>query len=119
PKVKAAGRIVSRRGQGKVHFLELWDWSGRPVKKTTKSEVDKHEQAEYLDWSSRIQVMIGAKQVGDVGWKLAQELDLGDLIGVEGGFGKTRKGEPTIFADKLTFLAKSLAPHPDKWAGMQ
>lgn len=120
PQVKAAGRIVSRRGQGKVHFLELWDWSGQPVKKTTKSaDEHKHEATEYLDWSSRIQVMIGAKQVGDVGWKLAQELDLGDLIGVEGGFGKTRKGEPTIFAEKLTFLSKSLQPHPDKWAGMQ
>ncbi len=50
---------------------------------------------------------------------LTQNLDLGDLIGVEGLFGKTRMGELTIFVDKLTFLGKSLQPHPDKWGGMQ
>ena len=120
PRVKAAGRIVSRRIQGKVHFLDLWDWSGQPIKKLTKSEVEgKHEQTEVLDWSSRIQIFIGQKQVGDLGWKLAHEFDLGDIVGVEGSYGKTRKGEPTIFAEKLTFLSKSLQPHPDKWAGMQ
>ena len=37
---------------------------------------------------------------------------------MDGAFGKTKRGEPTIFADKLTFLGKSLLPHPDKWAGM-
>ncbi len=120
PRVKAAGRIVSRRIQGKVHFLDLWDWSGQPIKKLTKSDVEgKHEQTEILDWSSRVQIFIGQKQVGDLGWQLSHELDLGDLLGVEGTFGKTRKGEPTIFAEKLTFLTKSVLPHPDKWAGMQ
>src|SRR5436309_1455979 len=59
-RVRAAGRIVLRRGQGKVAFVDLWDWSGK------------------------IQVMIGQKQVGEIGWKLAQELDLGDLLGVDG-----------------------------------
>jgi lysyl-tRNA synthetase class 2 len=63
--------------------------------------------------------MVGQKQVGEDGWRLAQELDLGDLIGVDGTFGKTRRGEPTIFADGLTFLGKSLDPHPDKFHGMQ
>src|SRR5262249_49408058 len=71
------------------------------------------------DLSSRIQVMIGQKQVGDQGWALAQELDLGDLIGVDGAFGKSKRGEPTIFADGLTILSKSLEPHPDKWGGLQ
>jgi lysyl-tRNA synthetase, class II len=119
PRVKIAGRIVSRRIQGKVHFLDLWDWSGKPVKKLTKSDVEgKHEQTEILDWSSRVQVYMGQKQIGELGWKVAQELDLGDLVGIEGGFGKSRRGEPTIFADKLTYLTKSLNPHPDKWAGM-
>ena len=118
PKVKVAGRIVGRRIGGKVHFLNLWDWSGHPAKRTTTSAEGKHEATEYIDWSSKVQVYVGQKQVGDQGWALAQELDLGDHLGVEGGFGKTRTGEPTIFADKLTFLGKSLLPHPDKWAGM-
>lgn len=94
-RVRAAGRIVQRRIQGKVHFLDLWDWTGR------------------------VQVFVGQKQVGDTGWALAQNLDLGDLLGVDGTFGKTRMGELTIFADGLTYLGKSLEPHPDKWAGMQ
>src|SRR4029077_4527858 len=45
--------------------------------------------------------------------------DLGDLVGVDGVYGKTRRGEPTVFADGLTLLAKSLQSHPDKWGGMQ
>jgi lysyl-tRNA synthetase class 2 len=93
--VRAAGRIVQRRIQGKVHFLDIADWTGR------------------------VQVMLGQKQIGETGWAVAQNLDLGDLIAVEGTFGKTRIGELNVFADKLIFEAKSLQPHPDKWGGMQ
>jgi lysyl-tRNA synthetase class 2 len=118
PTVKAAGRIVSRRIGGKVHWLDIRDWSGQLTTRKTTSDDDKHETTEFTDWSSRVQVMLGQKQIGELGWKLAQELDLGDLVGIEGKFGKTKRGEPTIFADKLTFLSKSLEPHPDKWAGM-
>jgi lysyl-tRNA synthetase class 2 len=95
PRVRAAGRIVLRRLMGKAHFLTIQDWTGR------------------------VQLMVGQKQVGDKGWALAQELDLGDLIGVDGTLGKTRTGELTIFADALHFLGKSLQAHPDKWSGMQ
>jgi lysyl-tRNA synthetase class 2 len=94
-RVRAAGRIVLRRGMGKAHFLDLKDATGK------------------------IQVMIGQKQVGETGWALAQEFDLGDLLGVDGNLGKTRTGELTIFADAIHFLGKSLLPHPDKWSGMQ
>lgn len=117
PKVKAAGRIVLRREGGKVHFLDIRDWSGELIEKTLTSEEHADETMEA--WSSQIQVMVGKKQVGEQGWELAQLLDLGDLIGVEGSFGKTRRGELTIFAEKLTFLGKSLKPHPDKHGGMQ
>ncbi len=117
PRVRIAGRIVTRRTGGKVHFLDVWDWSGRPVMRQTKSK-DESEHTEFLTWSSRIQVMLGAKQIGETGWKLAQELDLGDLIGVDGTYGKTRTGEPTVFADGLTFLGKSVMPHPEKFHGM-
>jgi lysyl-tRNA synthetase class 2 len=95
PPAIVAGRIVLRRVMGNVHFLDLWDWSGR------------------------VQVMIGKKQVGETGWALAQLLDLGDLLGVRGTFGPTRTQELTVFAEELTFLGKSLQPHPDKHAGMQ
>jgi lysyl-tRNA synthetase class 2 len=79
---------------GKVHFLHIWDQTGE------------------------VQVMIGQRQVGEVGWQLSHNLDLGDLVGVDGTFGKTRTGEPTIFAQSLTFLTKSLEPHPDKHKGL-
>lgn len=92
--VRIAGRVVSRRDMGKVHFLVLQDLTGR------------------------VQVMMGAKQVGDVGWQVAQNLDLGDLVGVDGVYGKTRMGEPTVRAEGLTFLAKSLEPHPTDYYGM-
>jgi lysyl-tRNA synthetase class 2 len=118
PRVRIAGRIVSRREGGKVHFLDVKDWSGQPTVREIKGE--REGPAESVpDLSSRIQVMIGQKQVGQTGWQLAQLLDLGDLIGVDGTFGRTRRGEPTVFADGLTILGKSLLPHPDKWAGMQ
>jgi lysyl-tRNA synthetase class 2 len=117
PRVRAAGRIVLRRIQGKVHWLEIRDWSGRRTRRFTKSK--EHTAEESETWSSYVQVMIGQKQVGETGWALAQELDLGDLLGVDGKLGLTRTGELTIFAEQLTFLGKSLLPHPDKWGGMQ
>ncbi len=94
-RVRAAGRIVLRRGMGKAHFLNLKDWTGQ------------------------IQVHMGQRQIGETGWALAQQFDLGDLLGVDGNLGKTRTGELTIFADAVHFLGKSLLPHPDKHSGMQ
>ncbi len=94
PRVRVAGRIVLRRGQGKVHFLQLRDWTGQ------------------------VQIFIGKTQVGEAGWNLAGELDLGDLLGVDGHLGLTRTGEITVFADSLTFLGKSLLPPPEKWHGL-
>jgi lysyl-tRNA synthetase class 2 len=118
PTVRIAGRIVSRREGGKVHFLDVKDWSGRPTLREIKGEREG-EVEKVPDLSSRIQVMVGQKQVGETGWQLAQLLDLGDLIGVDGTYGKTRRGEPTVFAERLTILGKSLLPHPDKWGGMK
>jgi lysyl-tRNA synthetase class 2 len=103
PPVRAAGRIVGRRKQGKIYFIDLWDWT------TPRREGDR----------GKVQVMAGRAQVGERGWELAELLDLGDLLGVDGTFGKTRMGEPTIFATELHYLGKSLAPHPDKWGGME
>ncbi len=117
PRVRVAGRIVSRREGGKVHFLDLKDWSGVPTSREIKGEREGEVET-VSDLTSRIQVMVGQRQVGETGWQLAQQLDLGDLLGVNGTFGKTKRGEPTIFADGLTFLGKSLLPHPDKFAGM-
>ncbi len=94
PRVRVAGRIMLRRGQGKVNFLQL------------------------RDWTEQIQIFIGKNQVGEAGWALAAELDLGDLLGVDGTLGRTKTGELTVFADGLTFLGKCLLPPPEKWHGL-
>jgi lysyl-tRNA synthetase class 2 len=95
PKVRAAGRIILRRPSGKLHWLQVRDWTGT------------------------IQVMIGKAQVGERNWELAQCLDLGDIIGVDGELMRTRLGELTIAAEQLTFLTKSLETPPEKYHGLE
>jgi len=94
PTVRVAGRVVGKRDKGKVFFLDVWDQTGK------------------------IQVMLGAKQVGELGWKVLNLLDLGDIVGIDGEFGKTKMGEPTVRAAALTYLTKSLEPHPTSYYGM-
>ncbi len=94
PRVRAAGRIVLRRPSGKLHWLQIRDWTGT------------------------VQVMIGKKQVGEENFELAKCFDLGDIVGVDGQLKRTRTGELTIFADDLKFLAKSLATPPEKHKGL-
>jgi len=94
PSVRAAGRLVRHRTGGKLQFLEIWDQTGR------------------------VQVMVRINKVNETDWKLLSMLDLGDLLGVDGEFGKTKTGELTIQATKLTFLTKSLEPHPKDVFGM-
>ncbi len=95
PGLRAAGRVVGRRLMGKIYFLDLWDQTGR------------------------VQVMAGRKQVGEQGWQILEHTDLGDLVGIDGEFGLTKKGEPTIRATGVTFLTKSLEPHPSNYYGLE
>ena len=91
PRVKIAGRIVSRRIQGKVHFLDLWDWSGKPVKKLTKSDAGDHEQTEILGLvEARSRSYMGQKQVGELGWKVAQEPTISAISSASRGPSATR-----------------------------
>jgi lysyl-tRNA synthetase class 2 len=94
PKVRAAGRIVLQRDTGKLRFVDI------------------------LDWTGKVQLFIGKNQVGENNWTLAEQFDLGDLVGVDGELRYTKTGELTIFAEKLHFLTKSIAPPPDKHAGL-
>ena len=93
---RSARRVESclRRPSGKVHWLQIRDWTGT------------------------IQVMIGKAQVGETNFALAQCLDLGDIVGVDGELKRTMKGELTIFATDLTVLSKSLATPPEKHKGL-
>jgi lysyl-tRNA synthetase class 2 len=94
PSVRAAGRIMLIRDTGKLFFIDIQDWTGR------------------------IQLFIGKAQVGAADWDLAQCLDLGDLIGVDGELRRTRTGELTIFASRLHFHCKAVTPPPEKHKGL-
>jgi lysyl-tRNA synthetase class 2 len=93
PQVRAAGRIVLHRDKGKLQFIDIRDMTGQ------------------------IQLFVGQQQVGD-DWALAQCFDLGDIIGVDGELRRTKTGELSIFAHRLTMLSKSLAAPPEKHHGL-
>ncbi|HMM48204.1 MAG TPA: lysine--tRNA ligase [Miltoncostaeaceae bacterium] len=93
--VRVAGRIVARRGQGKMAFLDLEDRSGR------------------------IQLWATLDRVGEEAMRAIGDLDLGDIVGVEGTVTRTRRGELSIVVARVTMLAKTLRPPPDKHAGLK
>jgi len=87
-KVRLAGRLMAIRRMGKASFGHLMDPSGR------------------------IQIYVKSDLVGNESYNLFKLLDIGDVIGVEGGIYKTRTGELTVFADSIVLLAKTLRPLP-------
>ncbi|MGN6188531.1 MAG: lysine--tRNA ligase [Conexibacter sp.] len=90
-----AGRVVARRGQGRMTFLDVQDRSGR---------LQLQGRADVLDTDAY--ALLGA-------------LDLGDLAAVEGVPFVSRRGEPTLRIERVTLLAKSLRPPPEKFHGLQ
>lgn len=93
---RIAGRLVARRGQGKMAFLDLVDRSGR------------------LQLQAKLDVL-GEERMS----RLLDDLDLGDLIGVDGTAFMSRRGELSLRVTDYTVLAKSLRPPPDKHHGLQ
>lgn len=94
PEARIAGRVMLRRTAGKAIFLDL------------------------RDWTAKIQIFCGKGQVGENSWALLQEMDLGDLLGIDGTLGYTKTGELTLFATKIEFLGKSILPPPEKYHGL-
>lgn len=93
--VSIAGRIMSQRVMGKASFAHLQDSSGR------------------------IQIYVKVDQVGEEAYRQFERFDIGDIIGVEGKVFKTKRGEISVSAEKITFLTKSLRPLPEKWHGLK
>jgi lysyl-tRNA synthetase, class II len=85
---RVAGRVMGRRGHGKLVFLDLVDRSGQ------------------------IQLLCSADRVGPV------DLDLGDIVGVTGKPSRTKRGEPSLAIDELVLLAKTRRPLPDTFHGL-
>jgi len=92
--VTVAGRVMANRKMGRVSFIDIRDDSGK------------------------IQLLIGKDRISDAGYKLFQELDIGDIIGATGKVFRTRSKEPTVEVTALTMLSKSLQPLPEKWHGL-
>ena len=93
--VRAAGRIMSIRGQGKAGFAHL--------------QQD----------GQRLQIYVKLDFVGEKGFALYKLLDIGDHIGVRGYLFRTRTNELSVHVEEIFFLAKDLLPLPEKWHGLQ
>ncbi|WP_346950551.1 lysine--tRNA ligase [Dyella sp.] len=93
-RVKMAGRIVLKRVQGKVSFVQVQDMSGR------------------------IQFFIHQGTVGEATYDAFKGWDAGDIVGAEGLLMRTKTGELSVKVDTLRLLTKSLRPLPDKFHGL-
>ena len=89
-----AGRIVGLRRFGKAAFAVL------------------------QDGADRLQIYLKKDRLGDQAYRIAEDLDLGDWVGVSGRLFRTKTNEFSVEVQTLTFLSKALRPLPEKWHGL-
>ena len=92
--VKVAGRIMTKRGKGKVGFMHIQDKLGQ------------------------IQIYVRQDAIGEEAYEVFKKSDLGDIVGIEGVVFRTDMGELSVKASKYTHLVKALRPLPDKFHGL-
>ena len=92
--IKIAGRLLTKRGHGKVCFVDI------------------------LSGTERIQVYVRQDRVGEDNYKLFRLLDVGDIVGIEGIMFRTKTDELTVFAKRVDILTKALSPLPEKGHGL-
>ena len=92
--VSVAGRLMSKRGMGKAVFCDLQDAQGR------------------------IQLYVRIDELGEEPFARFKKVDIGDIVGVEGEAFRTKRGEISVKANKVTLLSKSLRPLPEKFHGL-
>lgn len=92
--VKVAGRIMSKRRQGKAGFMHIQDIDGR------------------------IQIYVRKDVIGEEAYEIFKKSDIGDIVGIEGMVMKTNHGELSIKAEVYTHLSKALRPLPEKFHGL-
>lgn len=93
--VTIAGRVMTKRGKGKVGFTHIQDVSGQ------------------------IQLYVRKDEIGEEAYEIFKTVDIGDIVGVTGLVFKTNVGELSIQVKEFTLLAKSLRPLPEKYHGLQ
>lgn len=94
-RVKIAGRIMTKRRQGKAGFMHIQDLDGK------------------------IQIYVRKDLLGDESYEIFKKSDLGDIVGIEGIVMKTNHGELSVKAEVYTHLSKALRPLPEKFHGLQ
>lgn len=92
--VSVAGRLMSKRGMGKVSFCDLQDKTGRIQIYARKDEMDEDNYNHF------------------------KKYDIGDIVGVKGEVFRTQRGEMSVRAHDITLLSKSLRPLPEKFHGL-
>ena len=93
--VKIAGRLMSKRGMGKVSFCDLADREGR------------------------IQLYARQDEMDEAVYKKFKKYDIGDIVGVDGEVFRTQRGEMSVRAKDIILLSKALLPLPEKFHGLQ
>ena len=93
--VKVTGRLMSKRGMGKVSFCDLQDRDGRIQLYARQDEMDEEIYKQF------------------------KKYDIGDIVGVDGEVFRTQRGEMSVRAKTITLLSKSLLPLPEKFHGLQ
>ena len=92
--IAIAGRLMSKRGMGKVSFCDLQDKSGRIQLYARKDEMDEEAYNRF------------------------KKYDIGDIVGVKGEVFRTQRGEMSVRGKEITLLSKSLLPLPEKFHGL-
>ncbi len=92
--VSVSGRLMTKRGMGKVMFCDLQDAAGR------------------------IQIYLKIDEMDEVTFERCRKLDIGDIVGVHGDVFRTQRGEISVRAHEVVLLAKALLPLPDKFHGL-
>ena len=92
--VKIAGRVVAKRGQGKIMFIVV------------------------RDATAEIQLFCRINDMDEVAWNTLKALDLGDILGVTGVVVRTQRGQLSVAPKSATLLAKAVRPLPEKFHGL-
>ena len=92
--VKIAGRVVAKRGQGKIMFIVV------------------------RDATAEIQLFCRINDMDEAAWNTLKALDLGDILGVTGVVVRTQRGQLSVAPKSATLLAKAVRPLPEKFHGL-
>lgn len=92
--VKIAGRVVAKRGQGKIMFIVV------------------------RDATAEIQLFCRINDMDEAAWNTLKALDLGDILGVTGVVVRTKRGQLSVAPESATLLSKAVRPLPEKFHGL-